>query len=153
MVKTIAIAALAGALGLSLGSIASANDPSSKNPSGGQSNSDLNSLSPRSGSPSESGKTGIGSTSGSDASIDTGLKSTSQDSKMAPCPEKSSAQNAERNKGTGIVEGTMGDQQRKGDKARAKADASKRSNAEMSSRMGADPCMEGPASGQEKERR
>src|SRR5205807_337228 len=118
----------------------------------GQSSSELNSLGSQSGSPSESGKTGIGSTSGSDASIDTGLKATTQDKNM-PCPEQSTASSAERNKGTGIVEGTLGDQQRKGDKAQSKADASKsRSSAEMSARMGADPCMEGPASSPEKRR-
>jgi hypothetical protein len=155
MVKTLAIAALATVMvmGLSLSSsIAGAKDPA-KDPSAGQSSSELNTLSPRTGSPSESGKTGIGSTSGSDASIDTGLKATTQET-MAPCPEKSSAQNAERNKGTGIVEGTLGDQQRKSDQAQSKVDASKqRSSAEMSARMGADPCMEGPATSPQKEPR
>ena len=124
--KTLAIAAFVTVVGLSLSSIAGAG--SAKDPSAGQSSSELGSLSPRSGSPSESGKTGIGSISGSDASIDTGLKATTQGT---PCPEKSSAQSADRNKG---------------DQAQAKADASKRSSAEMSSRMGADPCVEGAAS-------
>jgi len=134
MVRTLAIAALVTVVGLSLSGIASAKDPST-----GQSSSELNSMSPQTGSPSESGKTGIGSTSGSDASVGTGLKETTQGS-MAPCPEKSSAQNAERNKGTGIVEGTIGDQQRKGSRADSTVDASKsRSSAEMSSRMD-DPC-------------
>ena len=143
MIQKIAIATFATVVGLGLTGIAAADQP------GGQSSSELNSLSPQSGSASESGKTGIGSTSGSDASADTGLKATSQD-KMTPCPEKSSAQNAERNKGTGIVQGTLGDQQRQ-----AKSDSmdsstmrqsDARSSAEMSARMSADPCADAPAS-------
>jgi len=145
MVKTIAIAAFVTVMGIGLTGIAGAADQPA-----GQSSSELNTLSPRSGSASESGKTGIGSTSGSDASIDTGLKATSQD-KMTPCPGKSSAQSAERNKGAGIVEGTLGDQQRQ-----AKSDSvdpstmrqsEARSSAEMSSRKSADPCADAPAPG------
>jgi hypothetical protein len=151
MVQKIAIATFATVMGLGLTGIAGAADQPK-----GQSSSELNSLSPQSGSASESGKTGIGSTSGSDASIDTGLKATSQE-KMAPCPGKSSAQSAEHNKGTGIVEGTLGDQQRQ-----AKADSKDsstmrqsdaRSSAEMSSRMSADPCSDAPASGSQKDLR
>src|SRR5688572_25039577 len=103
MIKTIAIATFAAVMSLGLNMVASAADQA-----GGQSSSELGSLSPQSGSPSESGKTGIGSTSGSDASIDTGLKSTTQEGKM-PCPEQSAASSAERNKGVGIVQGTLGD--------------------------------------------
>jgi hypothetical protein len=151
MVKTIAIAAFATVMGLGLTRIAGAADPS-----GGQSSSELNSLGSQSGSPSESGKTGIGSTSGSDASIDTGLKATSQD-KMMPCPGKTSAQSAERSKGTGIVEGTLGDQQRQA-KSESKDSSTMRqpevrSSAEMSSRMGADPCADTPASRTQKDNR
>ena len=155
MGKTLAIAVLATIMGLSFTStsMAGTKDPSAKDPSAGQSSSELNTLSPRSGSPSESGKTGIGSTSGSDASIDTGLKATTQD-KNTPCPEQRAMSSGERDKGEGIVEGTLGEQQRKGSKGDARADASKsRSSAEMSARMGADPCMEGPASNPERERR
>ncbi len=130
MVKTLAIAVLATVMvmGVSLSSFAGAKD-SAKDPSAGQSSSELGSMSPQSGSPSESGKTGIGSTSGADASVGTGLKSTTQ----VPCPEQSAASSA---------------------KPDSKVDASKpRSSAEMSARMGADPCMEGPASGPQKETR
>src|SRR5512132_2679769 len=76
MVRTIWSAAFATVMVLGLSGISSAADQPQ-----GQSSSELNSLGSRSGSPSESGKTGIGSTSGSDASIDTGLKATTQ-----PCP-------------------------------------------------------------------
>ena len=146
MVQKIAIATFATVMGLGLTSIAGAADQQK-----GQSSSELNTLSPRSGSPSESGNTGIGSTSGSDASIDTGLKATSQD-KLAPCPDKSSAQNTERNKA-----GTLSDQQRQ-----AKSDSKDssttrqpdaRSSAEVSSRMGADPCADAPASRSQKDSR
>jgi hypothetical protein len=151
MVKTIAIAAFATVMGIGLTGIAGAADPP-----GGQSSSELGSLGSQSGSPSESGKTGIGSTSGSDASIDTGLKATSQD-KMTPCPGKSSAQSAERNKGTGIVEGTLGDQQRQA-KSESKDSSTMRqsearSSAEMSARLSADPCADAPASGSQKDNR
>ena len=151
MVKSIAIAAFATVMGMGLTGIAGAADPP-----GGQSSSELGSLGSQSGSPSESGKTGIGSTSGSDASIDTGLKATSQD-KMTPCPGKSSAQSAERNKGTGIVEGTLGDQQRQAksesmdSSTMRQSDA--RSSAETSARMSADPCADAPASGSQKDNR
>jgi hypothetical protein len=150
MVQKIAIATFATVMGLGLTGIAgAAADPA------GQSSSELNTLSPQSGSLSESGKTGIGSTSGSDASIGTGLKATSQD-KMTPCPEKSSAKNAERNKGTGIVEGTLGDQQRqaKSDSLDSSMRQSEvRSDAEVSSRMSADPCADVPASRSHKDNR
>jgi len=149
MFKTFAIAALATVFGLGVATTVATAGSAMNTPSG-QSSSELGTLSPRSGSPSESGNTGIGSTSGSDASIDTGLKATSQGT-MAPCPEQRSAQNAESSKGKGIVEGTLGDQQRKGDTADSTAATSKsRSSAEMSSRMGADPCLEGPASSPER---
>jgi hypothetical protein len=73
MIKSLAIAAFAAMLALGTAGMSSAIDPL-----GGQSSSQLNSLDSRSGSPSETGKTGIGSTSGTDASIDTGLKATTQ---------------------------------------------------------------------------
>src|SRR5687768_14109826 len=126
MGKTLAIAALAIIMGLGVTStaMAGAKDPSAKDPSAGQSSSELNTMSPRSGSPAESGKTGIGSTSGSDAGIDTGLKATSQ-GKNTPCPEQRTMSSAERDKGEGIVEGTLGEQQRKGTKEDVRADASR----------------------------
>src|SRR5437870_5883525 len=81
MVRTISSAVFATVLVLGLSGISNAADQPK-----GQSSSELNSLGSRSGSPSESGKTGIGSTSGSDASIDTSLKATTQ-----PCPGQGSA--------------------------------------------------------------
>ena len=151
MVKSIAIAAFATVMGMGLTGIAGAADPP-----GGQSSSELGSLGSQSGSPSESGKTGIGSTSGSDASIDTGLKATSQD-KMTPCPGKTSAQSAERSKGTGIVEGTLGDQQRQAKSESMDSSTMRqseaRSSAEMSSRMSADPCADTPGSRPQKDNR
>ena len=77
MHKPLSIAVLAAVLALGTATISSAIDPA-----GGQSSSQLNSLDPQSGSPSESGKTGIGSTSGADASVETGLKATPQ---PVPC--------------------------------------------------------------------
>ena len=124
---------------------------------GGQSSSELGSLSPRSGSPSESGNTGIGSTSGSDAAIDTGLKATTQEGKT-PCPEQSAASSAERNKGVGIVQGTLGEQEREA-KSSSKMDSTTprhsdaRSSAETSSRMSSDPCVDEPVSGSQPDRR
>lgn len=153
MIKTISIASVAAVMVLGLYGLPNAYD----DPPGGQSSSQLDSLSPRSGSPSESGKTGIGSTSGSDATIDTGQKSTTQEGKM-PCPGKTPESIAERNKGVGIVQGTLGDQERQAkpeSKMDAKAPRSSdaRSSAEISSRMGSDPCVESPASGSQPDRR
>jgi hypothetical protein len=149
MVRTIVIAAFATVVGIGLTGIAGAADPP-----GGQSSSELNSLGSQSGSPSESGKTGIGSTSGSDASVGTGLKATSQE-KMTPCPGQSSAKSAEGNKGAGIVEGTLGDQQRqaKSDSMDSSRQPEARSSAEISSRLSADPCADAPASGSQKDNR
>ena len=151
MVHKIAIVTFATVMGFGLTGIAGAADPS-----GGQSSSELNSLGSQSGSPSDSGKTGIGSTSGSDASVDTGLKATSQD-KMTPCPDKTSAQSAERSKGTGIVEGTLGDQQRQAKSESLDSSTMRqseaRSSAEMSSRMSADPCADTPGSRPQKDNR
>ena len=112
MVRTIWSAAFATVMVLGLSGISSAADQPQ-----GQSSSELNSLGSRSGSPSESGKTGIGSTSGSDASIDTGLKATKQ-----PCPGQGSAS----------VDST-------------KRSSETRKNAEASSRMNPDPCATSPS--------
>ena len=111
MMRTIWSAAFATVMVLGLSGISSAADQPQ-----GQSSSELNSLGSRSGSPSESGKTGIGSTSGSDASIDTGLKATKQ-----PCPEQGSAS------------------------ASTKRSSETRKNAEASSRMNPDPCATSPS--------
>ena len=78
MFKSLSVAMLATIMVLGMASVSS----SANDPVGGQSSSQLNSMSPQSGSPSETGKTGIGSTSGTDANIDTGLKETTQ---TAPC--------------------------------------------------------------------
>src|SRR5437870_13702473 len=115
MVRTISSAVFATVLVLGLSGISSAADPSKE-----QSSSELNSLDSRSGSPSESGKTGIGSTSGSDASIDTGLKATTQ-----PCPGQ----------------GSMS-------KDSTKRSSETRKNAETSSRMNPDPCVTAPSGSQ-----
>ncbi|MEP6600432.1 MAG: hypothetical protein ABJB49_01320 [Nitrospirota bacterium] len=114
MVRTIWSAAFATVMVLGLSGISSAADQPK-----GQSSSELNSLSPQSGSPSESGKTGIGSTSGSDASIDTGLKATTQ-----PCPGQGSAS------------------------MDSKRSSEVRKNAETSSRMNPDPCATSPSGSQ-----
>jgi hypothetical protein len=81
MMKSLSIVALIAMMAVGTTGLSYAIDPP-----GGQSSSELNSLNSRSGSPSETGKTGIGSTSGTDASIDTGLKATSQN----PCPPAAS---------------------------------------------------------------
>src|SRR5205823_14429159 len=112
MVRTILGAVFATVMLLGLSGMSNAADPSKE-----QSSSELNSLGSRSGSPSESGKTGIGSTSGSDASVDTGLKATKQ-----PCPGQGSAS----------VDST-------------KRSAETRKNAEASSRMNPDPCATSPS--------
>ena len=114
MVRTIWSAAFATVMVLGLSGISSAADQPQ-----GQSSSELNSLGSRSGSPSESGKTGIGSTSGSDASIDTGLKATTQ-----PCPGQGSAS----------MDSTKRPETRK--------------NAEASSRTNPDPCATSPSGSQ-----
>lgn len=119
MVRTISIATFATVMVLGLSSVGSATDPVK-----GQSSSEINSLSPRSGSPSESGKTGIGSTSGSDASIDTGLKATTQGAN-APCPGQSAS--------------SAKDSTQKNSDARKKA--------ETTNRMSTDPCGDSPVSG------
>ena len=115
MVRTIWSAVFATVMVLGLSGISSAVDPPK-----GQSSSELNSLDSRSGSPSESGKTGIGSTSGSDASIDTGVKAATQ-----PCP------------GQGSVS-----------KDSTKRSSETRKNAETSSRMNPDPCVTSPSGSQ-----
>jgi len=115
MVRTIWSAAFATVMVLGLSGISSAADQPQ-----GQSSSELNSLGSRSGSPSESGKTGIGSTSGSDASIDTGLKATTQ-----PCPGQGSASTDS-----------------------TKHSSETRKNAEASSRMNPDPCATSPSGSQ-----
>jgi hypothetical protein len=79
MLKAFWIVTVAVALTLGTAAMSSAADQA---PPGGQSGSQLNSLDSQAGSPSEAGKTGIGSTSGTDASVNSGLKSTSQ---PVPC--------------------------------------------------------------------
>jgi len=120
MVRTIWSAAFATVMVLGLSGISSAADQPK-----GQSSSELNSLGSRSGSPSESGKTGIGSTSGSDASIDNSLKATTQ-----PCPGQGSAS----------MDST-------------KRSSESRKNAETSSRVSPDPCATSPSSGSQMDRR
>jgi len=120
MVRTIWSAAFATVMVLGLSGISSAADQPK-----GQSSSELNSLGSRSGSPSESGKTGIGSTSGSDASIDNSLKATTQ-----PCPGQGSAS----------MDST-------------KSSSESRKNAETSSRVSPDPCATSPSSGSQMDRR
>jgi len=115
MVRTILSAVFATVMLLGLSGISNAADPSKE-----QSSSELNSLDSRSGSPSESGKTGIGSTSGSDASIDTVLKATTQ-----PCPGQGSMSNDS-----------------------TKRNAETRKNAQTSSRMNPDPCVTAPSGSQ-----
>lgn len=80
MLKVFWMVVLASALTLGTAAVTNAIDPG---PTGGQSGSQLNSLDSQTGSQSEAGKTGIGSTSGTDASVNSGLKSTSQ---PVPCP-------------------------------------------------------------------
>ena len=113
MVRTISSAVFATVMVLGLSGISSAADPPKA-----QSSSELNSLDSRSGSPSESGKTGIGSTSGSDSSIDTGVKNATQ-----PCPQGSMSKDS------------------------TKRSSETRKNAETSSRMTPD-CVPAPSGSQ-----